>query len=122
MPRSFRLTVAAGTFTCVFALATGAIAGKTQCAAGSLSAIEGDVASAERALARDDYARANEFAGAAIKKIGDRYASPNVIDDTGQRLSLADWRQRDGDLKAAANIRVRMAGSRLEALRRKPGC
>ena len=108
--------------SCFIAVATSAVAGSDQCVAGNLSAIEADVAAATKALARDDYARANELADAAIKKIGHRYLAPHVIDDTGQRLSLADWSQKQGDVKTAAKIRVRMAGSRLEALRRRPTC
>lgn len=93
-----------------------------QCRASDLAEITAAIHGAQRASEGGDYRRANELADVAITKIGHRYLSPNVTDDTGQRLSLADWRQKQGDIKTAADIRIRMADSRLEALRRKSGC
>jgi len=53
--------------------------------------------------------RANVLARTAMEKIGKTYRDPHALDDTGQRLSLAEWQQQHGNIAAAATIRVRMA-------------
>jgi len=52
------------------------------------------------------------LARTAMEKIGKTYRDPHALDDTGQRLSLAEWQQQHGNIAAAATIRVRMARRR----------
>lgn len=92
------------------------------CVSDELRNIQTGLMTAEQALERADYRQANDLAKAALAKIGDRYFEPGVIDDSGQRLLLADWQERQGDWKHAANIRVRIAHSRADALARRSGC
>lgn len=92
------------------------------CKAKDFSSIEAEVEGAEHALAQREYARADDLAALALRNIGSRYYDPDSLDDTGQRLSLADWSRRQGDEATSAKIRVRMARSRLQALGRKSGC
>jgi hypothetical protein len=92
------------------------------CASGDLPNIRAELVTAERALEHHDYRRANDLAKAALAKIGNRYFERGVIDDSGQKLSLADWQETQRDFEHAANIRVRMAHSRADALARKSGC
>ena len=113
---------ALGIVACVLALATSAAVRQAKCSSGELREIQAELRTADQALARSDYRRANYSAATAILKIGDRYTDPGMIDDTGLRLSLADWQERQGNLKQAAIIRVRMARTRLNALARKSGC
>lgn len=92
------------------------------CKAKDFPSIEAEVERAEQALAQHEYTRADDLAALAIQNIGSRYYEPDSLDDTGQRLSLADWNRRQGDEAMSAKIRVRMARSRLQAFGRKSGC
>ena len=116
------LSLAPGIVACVLVLATSAAAHQERCTSSELREIQAELKTADQALARSDYRRANDIAATAILKIGGRYIQPGMNDDTGQRLSLADWQERQGDLKHAASIRVRMAHARLNAFARISGC
>lgn len=77
------------------------------------------IAEARDALLRADWKSANTAALEALESIGSRHLSASVIDDTGQKLLVAQIEERRGDLEAAARIRLRIAESRLTLLESK---
>lgn len=101
---------------------TAAAAAPKACQSKEIVDLRAELGMADDALERLDYRRANDVAKAAISKIGNRYFQQSMIDDTGLSLSLADSLETQNDLQHAANIRVRMGHSRLDALARNHGC
>lgn len=117
-PFSFALGVFAG----VLALATNAVAESSKCPSSDILQLQTELRAADQAMSGSEYLRANDIAELVIRKIGDRYIQQITLDDSGQRLSLADALQRRGDLKVAANIRIGTARARLDLLTQKFGC
>ena len=117
-PFSFALGVFAG----VLALATNAVAESSKCPSSDILQLQTELRAADQAMSGSEYLRANDIAELVIRKIGDRYIQQITLDDSGQRLSLADALQRRGDLKVAANIRIGTARTRLDLLTQKFGC
>jgi hypothetical protein len=66
-----------------------------------------------RLITKSDYKEANRVLAAGISALGDCCHSPSVIDDTGQKLTLASGEERVGHLNIAANIRASVLRSRL---------
>lgn len=117
-----RSSLAPRLVACFLALATSACAQPKKCSSGEFRDLRSELLEADQALASSDYPRANDLAAGITRRIGDKYFEQGALDDTGQRLSLADYQQRQGDLKHAAIIRVRMAHVRLDAFARKMNC
>lgn len=90
-----------------------------RCAAGAVRAAEG-LAQADRATARRDARGADAALAGAIRALGTGYAPAGTIDDTGQKLVLADGQLRRGRVADAAGTRRRVLAERLE-LCRLPG-
>jgi tetratricopeptide (TPR) repeat protein len=62
---------------------------------------------------RNDYEQACRSYRAALDALGDRYAGPELIDDTGLKLRLAREQERRGNLQAAAALYERILEARL---------
>ena len=73
----------------------------------------------QAASERADWPQANTLLKQAFEQLGERYQSPDVIDETGMRLVLADAQERAGAWPAATSIRSRMLETRLQMLQRK---
>ena len=54
-----------------------------------------------------------------IEKLGDAYSSPDIIDDTGMKLTLADIEAQAGNIGNSAKIRGKVLSDRLLILRKK---
>ncbi len=57
-----------------------------------------------------------------VDALGDRYVSPNVVDDTGLELTLADVTESQGMLGAAYAKRRAALEERVAMCEQKPGC
>lgn len=54
-----------------------------------------------------------------IEKLGDAYSSPDIIDDIGMKLTLADIEAQAGNIGNSAKIRGKVLSERLLILRKK---
>jgi hypothetical protein len=52
--------------------------------------------------------------------LGNQYYSPKVIDDTGMHLIMADESERKGQLKEAANVRIKILQVRFNQFKSNP--
>lgn len=75
--------------------------------------------SAGTAMNRKDWQAANGILKQGLSAMGDRYMSPEVIDGTGQKLTLAQAEESAGNLEMATNIRLRMLVNRFEMFKEK---
>ena len=56
---------------------------------------------------------------AGIDELGDKYFDEDAIDDTGQKIILAEIKVREKDLKIASALYCGMLESRIETYKRK---
>lgn len=80
------------------------------------------LAGADRALALGDARTANAMLDTAIRVLGNRYHQPDMLDDTGMHLTLANIEQGKGKLRVAAGLKRNVLKERLElcGVRPKP--
>lgn len=71
---------------------------------------------ADNAIAQEDRPTANALLKRGLDALGDRYLSPDTIDDTGTKLVLADAEERRGALSGAVRLRRAVLASRLHQL------
>lgn len=69
---------------------------------------------ADRATARRDGRAANAALDAGLAALGNAYASPPTLDDTGMHLVLATVEQRKGRFAKAALLKRRVLMERLQ--------
>ena len=72
-----------------------------------------DLGTGEEQIKKGDYRRANIALRDGLEGLGGVFLGDDVIDDTGQHLSLARGLEWDGNLKPAAEERRRMLAERL---------
>lgn len=83
--------------------------------------IESLLQAADQAIQRTELKAANDLLKQALEELGDRYARPDTIDESGMRLVLAAAEEKKGELSKAANLRRGVLTRRLAALREKIG-
>ena len=76
---------------------------------------------ANRQILAKQFAKANKYLEDGIKSLGDLYYMPNVIDDTGMMLTLAEIEEKDGHIETSANLRKNVLTSRLSLYKTKFG-
>jgi len=76
------------------------------------------VTSAEKEIAQNHFIEANAKLDEGLASLGSRYVSSSIVDDTGQKLTLARIEEREGRLQIAANLKKGVLSSRLEIYRR----
>lgn len=81
------------------------------------SAVDALMRQADAASAKQDWVAANDAWLKGLNTLGDRYASPDAVDDTGMRLVAAEAEERRGNLNTAATIRQRVLQTRLDLWR-----
>jgi hypothetical protein len=79
------------------------------------------VKDANNAIERQDWTAASVLAKRGLAALGNRYNTPDIIDDTDMHLIAADIEEKEGHLQNAATNRCRFLASRLELFRRKIG-
>lgn len=91
----------------------------------TIAANLGDVSKAlqegEQFLVGGRYEKALDSCRFGLKSLGDAYSSPEVIDDTDQKLMAAELLERDGKLDNAASLTCRILRSRFELWKVKNG-
>jgi hypothetical protein len=70
-------------------------------------------------MKEEQWTDANTLLKAALAKLGENYLVPNIIDETGMKLVLADTQEHQNAVEMAAHIRHKMLTSRLALLRQK---
>jgi len=66
-------------------------------------------------LAKKDFSAANKTIRRGLEVLGNSYSSDDVIDDTGLKLSAADYNDANGKHEIATEMRQRMLASRLKS-------
>lgn len=74
------------------------------------------------ALDRKDVLGASRVLDRGLEILGDAYFHHEFIDDTGMKLVLAQSEENRGRFEIAANIKIRVLGSRLAAFGERNGC
>jgi hypothetical protein len=123
-----------------FTLLTFFIAGVAGCApSNTISEVKGDIMNkcvnfedyqrvkeilfnANTVLSENKYANANKLFEKGIDILGDLYLSPNLLDDSGMKNTLADIEEKKGNIQQAANIRKKVLESRLDNYEKKLNC
>ncbi len=77
------------------------------------------LAAAEVEIQNRNWLAANQLLKQGLAALGNSYLTPEMIDETGTKLLLADIEERKGSLETAALIRRRILGDRLSLLRAK---
>jgi outer membrane protein assembly factor BamD (BamD/ComL family) len=68
---------------------------------------------ATAAMNAKDYARADKLLDEGIAKLGSAYLYAPILDDSGQRLGVAEWYEKRGNLRAAVQGKKEVLASRL---------
>ena len=76
----------------------------------------GSLRSGQRSLAKADYAATLAICKTGLAQLGDSYYDPKVVDDSGQKLVLAQIYERDGALKTAATIYCNVLSGRIQIM------
>jgi hypothetical protein len=71
----------------------------------------------ESCMDQADWQCANDKLKQGIALLGDSYVDKHILDDTGQKLVIAQMQEKDGNLKTSANLYDRVLVSRLQVLR-----
>ena len=74
------------------------------------------------ALSDGRYAEANKLFSEGIDVLGDSYRTPDTIDDTGMKLTLAGIEEKSGNLEVSANLKKGVLESRLNIYEKKESC
>lgn len=77
---------------------------------------------ADKLIEDGNYVTAITLLDQGIGIVADAYASQDVIDDTGMKLTLSQIEERKGALGIAANLRSRVLSSRLELYGQRLEC
>lgn len=80
------------------------------------------ITDAESALVRGDNVRASELFDLTISTLGDRYSTPDVVDDTSMKLALAKSQQKTGHTDISIQLKKSVAQARLGMYKAKIGC
>jgi hypothetical protein len=78
-----------------------------------------DLEEGERDLQRGNYEQAIRAFRAGVNRLGDGYARPRALDDTGQSLVRADVEERRGRASVAAHLLRATLSSRLSSCAKK---
>lgn len=73
-------------------------------------------------LQRRDFRQAIAQFETGLEVIGDRYYTPDILDDTDQKLTLAGMFIEQGDFEAAAGIKQSMLNIRIKHFKEKYEC
>ena len=73
----------------------------------------------ESCIAKSDWQCANDNLKQGIALLGENYVDRRIIDDTDQKLMLAQMEESKGNLKVSANLYGRVLTNRLELLHNK---
>jgi hypothetical protein len=63
-------------------------------------------------IEKKDWESANNLLKKGLVTLGEKYRSPDIIDETDTKLILADFEERNGNLEGAAKIRRRILENR----------
>ncbi len=74
------------------------------------------------ALSDGRYVEASKLFSEGIDVLGDLYRNPDIIDDTGMKLTLASIEEKSGNLQVSANIKKGVLESRLSIYEEKNRC
>jgi hypothetical protein len=83
--------------------------------------VRGSLSEGEDLIRNGHYDLALESCRKGLKILGGAYSSPDTLDDTGLKLTLADIQEKDGKLESAASITCRMLRTRYELWTTKSG-
>lgn len=103
--------MASGTSTCGSAVATKPVLGESVTA-------QTLARSGNEALREGHFREADRLFDQAVAVIGSSYEDPTVIDDTGQKLVLAQAEARSGHFSTAAHLKAGIVQDRLELITR----
>ena len=81
--------------------------------------VEALIKAAGQAIEKQELPLANDLLKRGLDRLGDSYAEPDGIDDSGQKLVAATVLEREGNLQSAVLIRYRILSERLIILRRR---
>ena len=71
-------------------------------------------------IAQNNWIQANTQLKKGLNALGDRYFNPNILNDSGMKIIVADDFEKKGLLEKSARLRLRILQGRLDQFKANP--